>query len=140
MNLFVSADFWSSSLTRLSTSDSKDLPTWRKTTPTAWTAALHTWDRRFLTLFNITFLTVLDSDSRTWINIWLEVFLFGRMYHLCVLIGQGDQHFQTLDTFFPIITFHQLDGIGQALFGSIWKLSDFEIIFQFCYCRHSNRP
>ena len=65
MNLLVSDDFCKSSFTKVSESVSSDLPTLRKTTWTAWIAARHTWDLRFLTDFNITFLRVLVSDSRT---------------------------------------------------------------------------
>ena len=65
MNLFVSEDFCRSSLINESESDSSVLPMLRKTTWTAWIAARHTWDLRFLTDFSITFLRDLASDSRT---------------------------------------------------------------------------
>lgn len=65
MNLLVSEDFCKSSFTNESESVSRLFPTLRKTTWTAWIAARHTWDLRFLTDFSITFLRVLESDSST---------------------------------------------------------------------------
>ena len=65
MNLLVSADFCSSSFTKVSESVSRLFPTLRKTTWTVWIAARHTWDLRFLTDFSITFLRFFASDSST---------------------------------------------------------------------------
>merc|ERR1719234_88993 len=52
MNLLVSDDFWSSSLTRVSTSASIALPRLNSTSAQAWHPARHTCDLKFLTPFS----------------------------------------------------------------------------------------
>ena len=108
MNLFVSAAFWSSSLTRLSTSDSRDLPTWRKTTATC-TCVL---------IFYI--LSFADQTRRRLWKWWRRISAFTKWSHLLLLVSLPRRMWSSEQTLRPL-----------------WTLSSQGIISRSCHpCHH----